>query len=69
MSDAVKECVRIAFEELGLHRIEANIMPHNIASLCKTAGEAVGGEGLGLQVSKNQLVSGRTTPHGELNED
>lgn len=33
MSEAVKECVRIAFEELGLHRIEANIMPHNIASL------------------------------------
>ena len=29
----MKECVRIAFEELGLHRIEANIMPHNIASL------------------------------------
>ena len=33
MSEAVKECVRIAFEELGLHRIEANIMPRNIASL------------------------------------
>ena len=33
MSEAVNECVRIAFEELGLHRIEANIMPHNIASL------------------------------------
>ena len=33
MSEAVNECVRIAFEELGLHRIEANIMPRNIASL------------------------------------
>ena len=33
MSEAVKECVRIGFEELGLHRIEANIMPHNAASL------------------------------------
>ena len=33
MSEAVNECVRIAFEELGLHRIEANIMPRNTASL------------------------------------
>lgn len=33
MTEAVNECVRIAFEELGLHRIEANIMPHNLASL------------------------------------
>ena len=33
MSEAVQECVRIAFEELGLHRIEANIMPHNLPSL------------------------------------
>ncbi|WP_296628164.1 GNAT family N-acetyltransferase [uncultured Negativibacillus sp.] len=33
MTEAVNECVHIAFEELGLHRIEANIMPHNQASL------------------------------------
>lgn len=33
MSEAVNECVRIGFEELGLHRIEANIMPRNKASL------------------------------------
>ncbi|MFR8052394.1 MAG: GNAT family N-acetyltransferase [Negativibacillus massiliensis] len=33
MTEAVNECVRIAFEELGLHRIEANVMPHNQASL------------------------------------
>lgn len=33
MSEAVQECVRIAFEELGLHRIEANIMPRNLPSL------------------------------------
>lgn len=32
MTEAVNECVRIAFEELGLHRIEANVMPHNQAS-------------------------------------
>lgn len=33
MIEAVQECVRIAFEELGLHRIEANIMPRNLPSL------------------------------------
>lgn len=33
MTEAVRETVRIAFRELGLHRIEANIMPRNSASL------------------------------------
>lgn len=33
MTEAVNECVRIGFEEIGLHRIEANIMPKNKASL------------------------------------
>jgi ribosomal-protein-alanine N-acetyltransferase len=32
MTEALKEVVRIAFEEYGLHRIEANIMPRNKAS-------------------------------------
>ena len=33
MTEAVEEAVRIAFTVLGLHRIEANIMPRNTASL------------------------------------
>ncbi|RKN84212.1 GNAT family N-acetyltransferase [Paenibacillus ginsengarvi] len=33
MTEAVREVVRYAFEELGLHRIEANIMPRNEASM------------------------------------
>lgn len=32
MTEALSEVVRIAFEEYGLHRIEANIMPRNKAS-------------------------------------
>ncbi len=32
MTEALREVVRIAFEEYGLHRIEANIMPRNKAS-------------------------------------
>lgn len=33
MSEALKKGIDIAFRELGLHRIEANIMPKNKASL------------------------------------
>lgn len=33
MSVAVKMLTKFAFEELGLHRIEANVMPENKASL------------------------------------
>ncbi|WMJ22462.1 GNAT family N-acetyltransferase [Paludicola sp. MB14-C6] len=33
MTEAVLECTRIAFEELHLHRIEANVMPRNTPSL------------------------------------
>lgn len=33
MSEAVKVIVQHAFSELGLHRIEAGVMPHNIGSI------------------------------------
>ena len=33
MTEAVKAVTGIAFDDLGLHRIEANIMPRNKASL------------------------------------
>lgn len=33
MTEALSMAVKIAFEELKLHRIEANIMPGNVASL------------------------------------
>lgn len=32
MSSALREVMGFAFETLGLHRLEANIMPHNAAS-------------------------------------
>ncbi len=32
MTEALSEAIRIGFEEYGLHRIEANIMPRNKAS-------------------------------------
>ena len=33
MTDAVKDAVHFAFNELNLHRIEAGVMPHNKASI------------------------------------
>ncbi|HEX3039067.1 MAG TPA: GNAT family N-acetyltransferase [Caproiciproducens sp.] len=33
ITEAIKKCVGIAFSELRLHRLEANIMPRNTASL------------------------------------
>ena len=33
MTDAVRLAVRFAFDELGLHRVEANIQPGNAASI------------------------------------
>jgi ribosomal-protein-alanine N-acetyltransferase len=33
MTEAVKRIVEIAFDDLALHRVEANIMPRNAPSL------------------------------------
>lgn len=46
MTEAVIEIVRIAFFDLGLHRVEANIMPRNARSLAVV--ERVGFEREGL---------------------
>lgn len=33
MSEGLRQVVRLAFTTLGLHRLEANIQPENVASL------------------------------------
>ena len=33
MTEAVREVTRFAFDVLGLHRVQAAVMPHNTASL------------------------------------
>lgn len=33
MTEAVGKAVEIAFDDMGLHRVEANVMPKNIASI------------------------------------
>ncbi len=32
-TEALRQMVRFAFESIGLHRVEANVMPHNPASI------------------------------------
>ena len=49
MTEAVREAVRIAFQELGLHRIEANIMPRNAPSLRVAEKAGFYHEGLALK--------------------
>lgn len=45
MTEALREAVRFAFDELGLHRVEANIQPQNVRSiaLARRAGFVKGG--------------------------
>ena len=33
MQEALAKVIEIAFEDIGLHRLEANIMPHNVPSM------------------------------------
>ena len=49
MTEAVQKLSEIAFKELGLHRIEANIMPRNAASLRVAEKAGFYREGLALK--------------------
>lgn len=52
MTEAVKAVAGIAFDDLGLHRIEANIMPRNKASLRVAEKAGFYNEGLALKYLK-----------------
>ncbi len=60
MTEAVKELTAYAFQKLGLHRIEANIMPRNIASLKVTEKLGFYHEGLAKQYLR---INGRWEDH------
>jgi ribosomal-protein-alanine N-acetyltransferase len=45
MTAALRAAVKFAFEELGLHRLEANIQPENIASIALVRRLGFGKEG------------------------
>lgn len=60
MTEALRQVVAIAFEELGLHRLEANIMPCNTASMKVVEKLGFRNEGLALQYLK---INGRWEDH------
>lgn len=69
MCEAVKAVVDLAFNQLKLHRIEANIMPHNIASLRMIEKCGFKNEGL---ASKYLMINGKWEDHihfVKINED
>jgi len=69
MTEAVKRLKEYAFNDLKLHRIEANIMPHNIASLKVVEKNGFVNEGLSKKYLK---INGRWEDHIHmviLNED
>ena len=60
MSEAVRRAVRIAFEDLGLHRVELNIMPRNERSLAVAERCGFQREGLSPRYLK---IAGRWEDH------
>ncbi|MFD0589040.1 GNAT family N-acetyltransferase [Paenibacillus sp. GCM10027627] len=60
MTEAVKLVVRHAFEQLGLHRIEAGVMPHNGASTQVLLKAGFAKEGISR---KNVKINGNWEDH------
>lgn len=60
MTEAVKLVVNYAFEHLKLHRIEAGVMPHNIASMKVLLKAGFHKEGI---ARKNVKINGRWEDH------
>lgn len=60
MTEALKAGCHVMFSEFGLHRVEANIMPHNAASLRVTEKSGFRNEGLSRRYLK---INGRWEDH------
>ena len=68
MSEAIERIVRIGFEELGLHRLEINIVPRNARSIAVAERCGFLCEGLSPRYLK---IAGRWEDHvryAKLNE-
>jgi [ribosomal protein S5]-alanine N-acetyltransferase len=63
MTEAVRRMVRIAFEELALHRVETNIMPRNAPSLAVAERARFVREGLSPRYLQ---INGRWEDHVRL---
>jgi [ribosomal protein S5]-alanine N-acetyltransferase len=60
MREGIELVLRVAFEDLGLHRIEANIQPGNAASIALAKGAGFQREGFSPRYLK---ISGRWRDH------
>ena len=60
MTDALKRAIRFAFEDMKLHRIEANIMPHNTRSISVVEKLGFVNEGLSRKYLK---IAGKWEDH------
>lgn len=60
MTDAMRLVLRLAFDELGLHRIEANVQPQNTASLAVVKRAGFSKEGFSPRFLK---IGGRWRDH------
>jgi len=63
MTEAVKLIVQYAFEQLGLHRIEAGVMPHNAGSIKVLLKAGFHKEGI---AKKNVKINGHWEDHQTL---
>lgn len=67
MTEAVKLAVRFAFDEAGLHRVQAGVMPHNVRSIRVLEKAGFRNEGLSKRylningVWKDHLIFARTS--------
>jgi ribosomal-protein-alanine N-acetyltransferase len=59
-TEAVKRVIKLAFDELGLHRIEANIMPENLPSMAVVIKCGFQNEGLAKKYLK---INGKWEDH------
>lgn len=60
MTEAAKRTVRFAFEDLGLHRVEANIIPRNAASRAVAEKSGFAAEGISREYLK---INGKWEDH------
>ncbi len=60
MTEALKRAIRFAFEDMKLHRIEANIMPHNTRSISVVEKLGFANEGLSRKYLK---IAGKWEDH------
>ena len=59
MREAIELVLRVAFLELRLHRLEANIQPGNHASIALARGAGFKREGFSPQISEDQRALAR----------